>query len=77
MPKITRTTIRNAAIAQGYNHRAANSIARRIVARPDWREIQDALAERFWLDHADPTAWDAIWNVLTEQLTANHVAVAS
>lgn len=70
---ISRTTIENAALSQGFSRGQAKAIARRIVARPDWSEIQSVLAERFWLPHADPTAHEAIWKTLTQQLVANHV----
>ena len=74
---ISRTTIENAALSQGFSRGQSKRIAARIVARPDWGEIQDVLTERFWLPHSDPTAWDALWNVLTEQLAANHVGEAA
>lgn len=77
MPFISRLTIENAALSQGFSRGQSKRIAARIVARPDWGEIQDVLTERFWLPHSDPTAHEAIWNVLTEQLTHNHKETAA
>src|SRR5690625_1643567 len=77
MPKIGRRTIEDAARENGYSRSQAKRIAARIVARPDWGDIQSTLAERFLLPHSDPTAWDAVWNVLTEQLARNHAGVAT
>lgn len=69
---ITRSTIENAALVHGWSRGQAKRIAARIVARPDWGQIRDVLTERFVFDYDDPTAWDALWNVLTEQLARNH-----
>lgn len=72
MSTISRTTLETVAMGQGYSRGQAKRVAARIVARPDWGAIQDVLTEQFVLPHSDPTAWDAIWTVLCEQLTTNH-----
>jgi len=71
MPKITRTALRNAGLRCGYGSRRADNIARRILAAPWWPQAEEQLTEGNWLPHHDPTADEAIWNVLTEILTTN------
>lgn len=71
MPKIGYRSLTRAAHRCGYSSKRGQRIARRILAAPWWPQAEEQLTEGNWLPHHDPTADEAIWNVLTEILTTN------